>query len=335
MRRMSAAVARRTAQGKLMAAPHSPSLSPPPAAARPGTSVPWAWIGIALLAHTGWGAYPVMARYLQTISGLPSMSILSFGNLLALLVYAPFVIRRVDPQVFRQPILWLFAVVVTLRAITNLTSARFTLSVYVQLITQLAPLIVALLSAGLLKEKLPPFTWPAIGLSLLGGLMMMTADTAGIALSLSASDLLGISLAVASVIFLSIYMILVPRATNARVTAEVVLLIQLISLTVVTGTLSLLIGEDWSRYQALGWIDWTVFFSFVVFVLLGANLGQVTSLRRLGAPLVSSTMAWRLVAALLLGGLLLGEWLRTPLQLIGAVIVLVTITYYVSRQRKK
>lgn len=313
----------------------SPAVAPPsPDTGRSTTPVSWAWIGIALLAHTGWGAYPVLARYLQTISGLPSMSILAFGNLIALLVYAPFVIRRIDPSVIKQPVLWLFAIVVTLRAITNLTSARFTLSVYVQLITQLAPLFVALLSAGIFKEKLPPFTWPAIGLSLLGGFLMMTAETGGLALSIGSKDLLGIGLATASVIFLSFYMILVPRATTAKVTSEVVLLVQLIALTTVTGTLSLVIGEDWSRYQVIGWRDWLIFFSFVVFVLLGANLGQVTSLRRLGAPLVSSTMAWRLVAALVLAGILLGEWLRTPLQLLGAVIVLITITYYVSRQRR-
>ena len=32
----------------------------------------WFWLAATLMAQTGWGAYPVMARYLQTVSDLPS-----------------------------------------------------------------------------------------------------------------------------------------------------------------------------------------------------------------------------------------------------------------------
>ena len=34
------------------------------------------WMFFALLSHTAWGGYPVVARYLQKISGVPSMVIL-------------------------------------------------------------------------------------------------------------------------------------------------------------------------------------------------------------------------------------------------------------------
>ena len=46
----------------------------------------WPWIGAALLAQAGWGVYPVLARYLQTVSLLPSMSIIAFGSFVALTV---------------------------------------------------------------------------------------------------------------------------------------------------------------------------------------------------------------------------------------------------------
>jgi hypothetical protein len=36
----------------------------------------------ALGSHTGWGANPVLARYLQTVSNLPTLSLLSVGHLL-------------------------------------------------------------------------------------------------------------------------------------------------------------------------------------------------------------------------------------------------------------
>lgn len=301
-------------------------------ATRQAAPTPWLWMGVALLAHTGWGLYPVLARYLQTVSALPSMALLGLGNLIALLLYAPFVVGRLDRRFLRSPLIWAFALVVVLRAITNLLAARFTLAIYVQLITLMTPLIVALLSAGLFRERLPPFTWPAIALSIGGSLLMMGGEVGGH--SLSGSDLLGIAMALGSALCLSLYMLLVPRTVKDAVPGEAVLLVQLVALTVTTGTLSLLIGEDLGRFAAIGPADWLVFAAFVLFVLLGANLGQIVALRHLGAPMVSSSMAWRLVATLALAALLLGERLSSPWQLLGAAVVLATITAYLRRQRR-
>lgn len=296
----------------------------------------WLWMSAAMLAHTGWGAYPVFARYLQTVSGIPSMALLSLGNLIALIVFAPFALRRLDGRFLREPAIWAFAFVVVLRAVTNILAARFTLAIYVQLITLMAPLIVALLSAGLFRERLPPATWPALGLSLLGSLLMMSGDIGGhgLGMSLASNDLLGLGLALASALCLAFYMILVPRTVKAAVPGETVLLVQLFTLTVATGTISLLIGEDWGRYTQLGASDWLAFFTFVIFVMLGANLTQIAALRHLGAPMVSSTMAWRLVATLALAALLLGEHLSSLWQVLGALIVFVTISVYLRRQRR-
>lgn len=305
-------------------------------AARPVERAAWLWMGVALLAHTGWGAYPVLARYLQTVSALPSMALLSLGNLLALLVYAPFALRRVDGRALRSRVIWAFALVVVLRAITNLLAARYTLAIYVQLITLMTPLLVALLSAGLFREALPPFTWPAIGLSFIGSLLMMSGDLGGDGplLRIGAGDLAGLALALTSALCLAFYMLLVPRAAKQAVSGETVLLVQLIALTLTTGAISLLLGEDPGRFAAIGAGDWAVFAAFVGFVLLGANAGQIAALRRLGAPRVSSTMAWRLIATLALAALLLGERLTSLWQALGAGIVLVTITIYLSRQRQ-
>lgn len=313
----------------------APSLTAAPTE-QSGPGLTWAWVAAALFAHTSWGAYPVLARYLQTVSGLPSMALLALGNLLALVAFAPFVLGRIDRRFLRSRAIWGFTLVVVLRAITNVLSARFTLAVYVQLITLMTPLVVALLSAALFREKLPPYTWPAIAVSLVGSLLMMSGDIGGhgLSLALSGGDLLGIGLATVSMLSLSFYMILVPRTVKDAVPGEAVLLVQLIALTTTSGAISLLIGEDWGRYGALGIADWAVFLAFVLFVLLGANLGQIAALRHLGAPMVSSTMAWRLVATLALAALLLGERLTSPLQALGALIVLGTITAYLQRQRR-
>jgi drug/metabolite transporter (DMT)-like permease len=165
---------------------------------------------------------------------------------------------------------------------------------------------------------------------------MMSGDLGGqgLALSLSSSDLLGIGLALCSMFCLALYMILVPRTVKETLPGEAVLLMQLVALTLTSGAVSLLAGEDLSRFAAIGPLDWAVFAAFVLFVLLGANVGQIMSLRHLGAPLVSSTMAWRLISALGLAALLLGERLTSPWQILGVVIVLATITIYLRRQRR-
>ena len=75
-----------------------------------------------------------------------------------------------------------------------------------------------------------------------------------------------------------------------------------------------------------------MFALFAFGVLLGANLAQIRSIQQLGAPLVSSMMASRLISALVVGGLLLGEHLSSGWQLLGAGLVFATLTWYL-RQR--
>ncbi len=295
----------------------------------------WIWVLAALGAHTGWGAYPVLARYLQTVSHLPSMSLIALGNVVVLIVVAFVIVPRVDLRVLRSPILWLFAVVVVLRAVTNLLAARFTLAIYVQLITLMTPFLVALLSATFLHEPIPPYTGRAITLSLMGALLMMGGNVgqSGVRLNLTSTDWLGIALAFTSSFFLAMYMVIVRRTVRHDVPGEAVFVVQVMALASMTALLSFLLGEDWSRWQGIGVADWLVFGAFSLGVLLGANMGQIGSLRHLGAPLVSTLMAWRLVSALIIAALLLGERLTSLWQGLGALIVLVTITWYLWQQR--
>jgi drug/metabolite transporter (DMT)-like permease len=80
-------------------------------------------------------------------------------------------------------------------------------------------------------------------------------------------------------------------------------------------------------------MGWAVFLSYVMLVVLGANGLQISALRQLGAPLVSSLMGWRLVSTLAVGMLLLGEQLSSWWQAAGMALVLVTITWYLWQQR--
>lgn len=293
------------------------------------------WLAATLLAQTGWGAYPVLARYLQTISQLPSMSIIALGSLLALVVVVAFFRPELDWKRIRSKRPLFFALVVVGRGVTNFLAARYTLAIYVQLITLLTPFLVAILSLIILGERLPRYTGRAMTLSLVGAMMIMgsTLLQGGTGANVQNSDWLGISLALVSSLLLATYMIAVRGSVRQEIKGETLLLVQLIALGVTSGMLSLLLGERWSQWGENGTLDWLVFALLSLGILAGANIAQIGAIRHLGAALVSSTMAWRLVSALVLAALLLDERLTSLVQGLGVLLVLTTITWYLWQQR--
>lgn len=293
------------------------------------------WLGATLLAQTAWGAYPVAARYLQTISGLPSMSLIALGASIALVVVLALFQARVQWRGLASRQMLIFAAIVVGRGIANFLAARFTLAIYVQLITMLTPFIVALLSTAVLHESLPRYTGRALALSTTGVLLIIGSDLLGAQHMPLANrtDWLGISLALVGSLLLALYMLDVRRSTQKKVRAEELLVVQLTALAASGWALSFLLGESWQPWGELSGFDWFVFGLAAFGVLVGANIGQIGAIRHLGAALVSSTMPWRLVSALLVGGLLLGERLTSLWQWFGVALVLVTVTWYLWQQR--
>lgn len=300
--------------------------------ARTPTALPWILLG--LFAHAGWGAYPVFSRYLQTVTRLPSLSLLAMGNLLVLSLLLIPLLRRIDRRVLKRPILWFFGAIVILRGVSNLLAARYTLSIYVQLINQLTPFLVALLSAGVLREALPRYTGRALTLCLLGAVMMMSGNLIQLdGFVASRSDWIGIGLAAFSSLALATYMILVRRTANQQIPGEALLIAHLSGLFGFSLMGSWLLGEEWSAWRGMQAADWAVFAAFSLGVLLLANVAQIKSIRQLGAPVMSSMLASRLISALIVGALLLGERLTSLWQVLGTAVVLITITWYLRRQR--
>lgn len=307
-----------------------------PTASQVSSPTLWPWFLVALAAYTGWGAYPVLVRYLQTVSLLPSMSLLAVGSTVAFVGLLLFLRPHIEWRIFRSRLLWAFVVILIARAISNLLSAKFTLAIYVQLINLMTPFLVVLLSATLLKDHIPPYTGRAILIAFVGAVLMMSGDInkTGLSVSLTSSDWLGIGLALFSSLTLAIYLILVRHTVHHNITGDAVLVVQLAAIIAVSLPLSFLLGEDWKLWQELQTNDWLVFAAFSLGVLLGANLGQIGALRQLGAPLVSSMLAWRLVVALVVAAFLLDERLTSPWQLLGALIVVLTISWYLWQQRR-
>ncbi len=294
----------------------------------------WQWLLAALAAQLGWGAYPALLRYLQTISGLPSLSLLAMGNLIILVLVGTAVLPRMDKTIFRQPVIWLFGSLVVLRGLTNLFATRFTLAIYAQLIYLLTPFIVILLSWAVLGERLPKYTLRALVLSLTGAFLILGGNltTTAVSATTTRNDHLGITLALASTLFLALYMIITRRTARRKAPGEALLLVHLTSLFTFSTITSLLLQEDWGQWRMLGLKDWLAFAAFSLGVLLSANLGQIRSIQQLGAPLVSSLLPIRLVSALVVASLLLGETLTSAWQAVGTAIVIATLTWYLRQQ---
>jgi drug/metabolite transporter (DMT)-like permease len=176
----------------------------------------------------------------------------------------------------------------------------------------------------------------ALGLSLIGALAMLSGSMSfgSVQFALQGSEWLGVGLAMISSLSLALYMLAVRSTAQSRASAEATFAVQVIVIAASSAGLSALFQEDWSDWLQIGSGDWAIFAAFTL-VVFGANITQINAIRRLGAPLVSSLQAWRLVATLLVSGLLLSEWLNTPIQLLGAAIVVLVVSWYLWSQRAR
>ena len=85
-------------------------------AAEVAVAAPRFWYAAALAAHTGWGIYPVLGRYLQTVAGLPSMSVLVLGGIPMTVMLFAYVLPRYGWRIYAVPMLWSFGAVTVMRS---------------------------------------------------------------------------------------------------------------------------------------------------------------------------------------------------------------------------
>ncbi len=285
------------------------------------------------MAQTLWGLYPVAARYLQTVSNLPSMAMVAVAYIPLMLCFFFYALPRDWRLIGGSRQLWFFAAVTVLRSITNVLAARYTLAIYVQMITMLTPFIVAAITLFVMRQQPPAGTLPAMALSFVGSAMMLTGqvgDSFGIALT--PSDWLGIGLALISAVCLAVYMLAVGRTVNLPITGLRLLYFQSAAVGLSSLALSLVLGEDWGRFEQIGPTDWAMLVTFGVIILGGANGLQISSIRKVGAAVVSSLMGWRLFITFVASAIILHESLSAPLQIVGMLLVLGTVTWYLWKR---
>ena len=226
--------------------------------------------------------------------------------------------------------------VVILRTILQTFALRFTKAYVVQLINLLAPFMVVILNLFFIKAPLPRYTIFAIMFTIIGGILMVLGGLVNKPFHtlLSSEDLIGILLAVLGTLGIAAYMTLVKRSKQIGLPYRIVYISQILSMMVVMSLLSISLGEDWTSFLRIDWRAILAFIFIAIGVEIGCKLGNIAVLRKLGAPLVSSMLALRLIAALFLGWFVLGERLDSELQWVGALIVVSTITWYLANQFK-
>lgn len=278
----------------------------------------------------------VPMRYLQSIAGLPSLALIAASDIVAFSIMSWQVLPKIPRKFWRSKTLWLMVCVVLIRTVLQTFALRFTKAYIVQLINLLAPFLVVILNQFFIRAPLPRFTIFAITFTIIGGILMVLGGLVNEPMQtlLSSDDLIGILFAVLGTLGIAAYMILVKRSRKIGLPFRIVYISQILSMTVVMSVLSIAVGEDWTLFLTIDWRAILAFLSIAIGVEIGCKLGNIAVLRKLGAPLVSSMLALRLVAALFLGWFVLGERLDSGLQWIGALIVVSTITWYLANQFK-
>lgn len=290
-------------------------------------------VALALLAHIGWGCYPPLSKLL--LKTLPPLALLTVTSGIALVVTAMWGTRQLGKQLWRQPFLWTFVIVLVARSLTNILSVKLTLATYVQLINIMTPFPTAILGSLIFHEPIPRGTFRAISLCLVGAAMMLAQHSPnGWGLRWGPTDAAGVSVAILSTLFLALYALLARRATfGQQVPPMAVFLQQCVGQFPAMLVASLLVGEDWTAWGRLTPPMWLAFAAFAGLVMLGANLLQIVASQKTNATLQTSLIGIRLVVALALAAILLGESFLAPWQLAGAALVVGTITVYLWKQR--
>lgn len=292
------------------------------------------WLFLSVLVQAGIGATVVPYRYLQTVAGLPGLALVGFSTLVAFSMMSWQLIPKIDKRYWRSKTLWILVMIVIVRTIFQIFATRYTKAYIVQLINLLAPFWVVLLNRIIVKTKLPQYTILAISLSLFGSVLMVFGGLASQPLTsvLTQQDLIGITFAFIATFGIAAYMMIVKRGQQVGLPFEIVYISQIETLMLVMPFLSLIFGEDWTKFYNMNWVAVLAFLVNAIGAEVGCKIGNIATLRKLGAPLVSSMLAMRLVAALFLGWFILGERLDSALQWVGALIVLLTVTGYLLNQ---
>lgn len=115
--------------------------------------------------------------------------------------------------------------------------------------------------------------------------------------------------------------------------AETLFIVQALCLIPMGFIGSVIVGEDWTPMFQTNWSGLAVIISLGLIFVVGA-LCNVYMIWILGATNATTTIPLRLISTLLVAGILMGEWLHNIAQVLGGIIVFVSVTWYLLMLRK-
>jgi len=284
---------------------------------------------LALAAHTGFGLYAVLVKRL--LCCLPPFRLLAVAFGLAVPVTFWLVRRHFRWQDFWLGTIWLLTGITVLRSIFKLLALQFTLATYVQLIDLTVPFFAPIAAWLWLQEAIPPRTFTALTLASVGSFLVITVNPFAIRLLNGVNDLVGMVFALASALAMALGVVCTRYLTHRRnVDSGTLFLQHMVGLALTYILLTLVAGETWLPFTVLTAADWAFYALLVLVAIVGGGLSQVMAISRGKAALFSTLLSWRLVVTLGAGWILLGERLHSVWQVLGVVIVVGAITWYLQ-----
>jgi len=297
----------------------------------------YVWLG--LVGQLIWGSYPVVAK--RAIMEVPKFSLLVVATAMAMGVGVWVMYRegarswwQIARFLFHEKALWGLAIFVVLRSVTNIFAIDLTRATWIQLIYLLTPFMVAILGAVFFGERTPRYTYRALMLSTLGAVLVLVVDWSDVLGGFTARDALGLLIALASMLALAFYYQMIRRSSRSHASNGMILFQQSLAMVLTYLVLTVITGEDWGRWRMLSAGGWF----FVIWVIWGVfilgNLLQIRAISGASPALITSLMPLRLISAIGLAWVILGERLTTIWQWLGAAIVLITVSGYLWLQAR-
>ncbi len=295
----------------------------------------YVWLG--LIGQLVWGSYPVFAK--RAMQEVPKFSLLLLATTVAMGVGLWMIhkegmesMREVYLFLWREKALWGLAIFVVMRSVTNIVAIDLTRATWVQLIYLLTPFLVAILGALFFGERTPRYTYRALVLSTIGAALVLISDWSHVWAGFSSNDLLGLGIATMSMLALAFYYQMIRRSSRSHASNGMIMFQQSIAMAGTYLVLTLTTGEDWGQWLSVSLSGWGYIAWVVVGVFILANLLQISAISGASPALITSLMPLRLISAIVLGWLVLGERLTTIWQWFGAGVVLVTVSGYLWLQ---
>ena len=210
------------------------------------------------------------------------------------------------------------------------------------LIASFTPVIIALLDRFVLRSPFPPFLWPTIILSGVGGFIIAISQIDSESMSeqdrtISPTDnLIGCSLQFISAIFSAFARILMKRTEHVLTPTHIVQTNNISNClcpfiyTIITNP------SSWKAFRylfvtpksLLAWCTMSIgVYSF-------ASTLQIRLVRKLGPANYSSWVAVRVLGSVILSIFILGEGIKSWLEWVGICLMTVTISFYLVDTRK-